>query len=227
MDNCEDKTDLRLTGGNLHRSCEKMNVVKENKDLACFYTTKHSWRGKYKRVFSVGTHGITTYNPATLEVTNQRYNCYKHHWSDTRKSVSLEVTPGGIDQIDPHTNRVVCSYDYRNVEGFVEVSDYQGGFCILYGGFSRLHLFASEHRDEIIRSAVEHAGNFIGITLRLRKDPLTFEDFMTNRLGKYSADESITSLAEFVVQKITPRHRVRKSVFKKVADFKGCISRNV
>lgn len=68
----------------------------------------------------------------------QRYNCYKHHWSDTRKSVSLEVTPGGIDQIDPHTNRVVCSYDYRNVEGFVEVSDYQGGFCILYGGFSRL-----------------------------------------------------------------------------------------
>lgn len=68
----------------------------------------------------------------------QRYNCYKHHWSDTRKSVSLEVTPGGIDQIDPQTNRVVCSYDYRNVEGFVEVSDYQGGFCILYGGFSRL-----------------------------------------------------------------------------------------
>lgn len=52
--------------------------------------------------------------------------------------MGLEVTPGGIDQIDPHTNRVVCSYDYRNVEGFVEVSDYQGGFCILYGGFSRL-----------------------------------------------------------------------------------------
>ncbi|KAG8009572.1 DnaJ-like protein subfamily C member 13, partial [Nibea albiflora] len=225
---------------------------------------------RYKRVFSVGTHGITTYNPTTLEVTNQwpygdicgigpvgkgqgtefnltfrkgsgkksetlkfstehrtelltealrfrtefsegkitgrRYNCYKHHWSDTRKSVSLEVTPGGIDQIDPQTNRVVCSYDYRNVEGFVEVSDYQGGFCILYGGFSRLHLFASEHRDDIIRSAIEHAGNFIGIMLRLRKDALTFEDFVTDRLGKYSSDESITSLAEFVVQKITPRH---------------------
>uniref|UniRef100_A0AAZ3QFK4 J domain-containing protein n=1 Tax=Oncorhynchus tshawytscha TaxID=74940 RepID=A0AAZ3QFK4_ONCTS len=197
-----------------------MNVIKDNRDLACFYTTKHSWRGKYKRVFSVGTHGITTYNPTTLEVTNQRfrtdfsegkitgrrYNCYKHHWSDTRKSVSLEVTPGGIDQIDPQTNRVVCSYDYRSVEGFAEVNDYQGGFCILYGGFSRLHLFASEHRDEIIKSAIEHAGNFIGITLRLRKDPLTFEDFVTDRLGKYGSDESITSLAEFVVQKISPRH---------------------
>ncbi|MEQ2168562.1 DnaJ subfamily C member 13 [Goodea atripinnis] len=224
----------------------------------------------YKRVFSVGTHGITTYNPTTLEVTNQwpygdicgigpvgkgqgtefsltfrkgsgkksetlkfstehrtelltealrfrtefsegkitgrRYNCYKHHWSDTRKPVNLEVTPGGIDQIDPHTNRVVCSYDYRNIEGFVEVSDYQGGFCIVYGGFGRLHLFASEHRDEIIRSAIEHAGNFIGIMLRLRREGLTFEDFVTERLGKYSSDESITSLAEFVVQKITTRH---------------------
>ncbi|GAA6088012.1 dnaJ homolog subfamily C member 13-like isoform X1, partial [Tachysurus ichikawai] len=25
----------------------------------------------YKRVFSIGTHGMTTYNPTTLEVTNQ------------------------------------------------------------------------------------------------------------------------------------------------------------
>ncbi|XP_050953803.1 dnaJ homolog subfamily C member 13 isoform X2 [Labeo rohita] len=247
-----------------------MNVLKDNKDLACFYTTKHSWRGKYKRVFSVGTHGITTYNPTTLEVTNQwpygdicgitpvgkgqgtefnltfrkgsgkksetlkfstehrtelltealrfrtdfsegkitgrRYNCFKHHWSDTRRSVCLEVTPGGIDQIDPQTNRVICSYDYRCVEGFVELSDYQGGFCILYGGFSRLHLFASEHRDEIIRSAIEHAGNFIGITLRLRKETLTFEGFLGERLGKYGSDECITSLTEFIVQKITPRH---------------------
>lgn len=69
---------------------------------------------------------------------SQRYNCFKHHWSDTRKAVCLEVTPGGIDQIDPQTNRVICSYDYRCVEGFAEVSDYQGGFCILYGGFGRL-----------------------------------------------------------------------------------------
>ncbi|XP_053322304.1 dnaJ homolog subfamily C member 13 [Spea bombifrons] len=247
-----------------------MNIIRENKDLACFYTTKHSWRGKYKRVFSIGTHAITTYNPNTLEVTNQwpygdicgispvgkgqgtefaltfrkgsgkksetlkfstehrtelltealrfrtdfaegkitgrRYNCYKHHWSDTRKQVILEVTPGGIDQIDPTTNRLLCSYDYRNIEGFADVSDYQGGFCILYGGFSRLHLFATEQREEIIKSAIEHAGNYIGISLRIRKDPIEFEQYVGLRLGKYSNDESITSLAEFIVQKITPRH---------------------
>ncbi|KAG7262176.1 hypothetical protein CRUP_034712 [Coryphaenoides rupestris] len=139
------------------------------------------------------------------KITGRRYNCYKHHWSDARRSVNLEVTPGGIDQIDPQTNRVVCSYDYRSIEGFAELSDYQGGFCILHGGFSRLHLFASEHRDDIIRSAIEHAGNYIGISLRLRKETMTFEGFSTDRLGKYSSDDSITSLAEFVVQKISPR----------------------
>ncbi|KAL4623419.1 hypothetical protein GN956_G19211 [Arapaima gigas] len=252
------------------RSCQKMNVLKDNKDVACFYTTKHSWRGKYKRVFSVGTHGITTYNPTTLEVTNQwpygdicsispvgkgqgtefsltfrkgsgkksetlrfstdhrtelltealrfradfsegkvtgkRYNCYKQHWSDSRMPVVLEITPGGINQFDHHTNRLLCSYDYRFIEGFVDVCDYQGGFCILHGGFGRLHLFASEHKDEIIRSAMEHAGNFIGIVLRLRKEVLSFEGYVTARLGKYSSDECITSLAEFLVQKISSRH---------------------
>ena len=59
-----------------------------------------------------------------------------------------------------------------------------------------------------MRSAVEHAGNFIGITLRLRKEPLAFEGFATERLGKYSADDCITSLAEFVVQKISPGTRL-------------------
>ncbi|MGH0124511.1 UNVERIFIED_CONTAM: hypothetical protein FKN15_018998 [Acipenser sinensis] len=140
------------------------------------------------------------------KITGRRYNCYKHHWSDTRKSVVLEVTPGGIDQIDPSTNKINCSYDYRNIEGFAEVSDYQGGFCILYGGFSRLHLFASEQRDDIIKSAIEHAGNYIGITLRTRKDPIEFEQYVNHRLGKYSTDDSITSLAEFVVQKLSSRH---------------------
>lgn len=43
----------------------------DNKDICCFFVTKHSWKGKYKRIFSVGTRGITTYNPTTLENTNQ------------------------------------------------------------------------------------------------------------------------------------------------------------
>lgn len=57
----------------------------------------------------------------------------------------LEVTPGGFDQINPATNKVLCSYDYKNIEGFADLSDYQGGFSILYGGFSRLVSLIAEH----------------------------------------------------------------------------------
>lgn len=42
----------------------------DNRDLSCYHVTKHSWRGKYKRMFSIGTHGISTYEPSTLGLTN-------------------------------------------------------------------------------------------------------------------------------------------------------------
>lgn len=48
-----------------------MIPLKDNHDVASFLVTKHSWKGKYKRVFSVGTHGITTYHPERFEVTNR------------------------------------------------------------------------------------------------------------------------------------------------------------
>nr|CAD7257433.1 unnamed protein product [Timema shepardi] len=49
----------------------KMIPLKDNQDVACFLVTKHSWKGKYKRIFSVGSAGITTYNPASWDVTNK------------------------------------------------------------------------------------------------------------------------------------------------------------
>ncbi|XP_035660587.1 dnaJ homolog subfamily C member 13-like isoform X3 [Branchiostoma floridae] len=244
-------------------------VLVENKDVASYFTTKHSWRGKYKRIFSVGTKGITTYNPQTLEVTNQwaysdfvsilpspkaasefiitmkkqnkkndsmrfstdyradlitealrfrkqfadskaqsekRFNAYKHHWSDNRVQILLEVTAGSLNQVDPATNKVLCSYDYKDMEGVIEVSDYPGGFCLIYGGFSRLHLFASDKKDDIIKAVMEHAGTYVGLTIKRRKDPIVQDQFTSHRLGKYSGDEHITSLAEFVVQKHSQRH---------------------
>jgi DnaJ family protein C protein 13 len=46
------------------------NNIPDNRDLTCYHVTKHSWRGKYKRIFSVGSHGISTYEPSTLGITN-------------------------------------------------------------------------------------------------------------------------------------------------------------
>uniref|UniRef100_A0A915DGK4 DnaJ homologue subfamily C GRV2/DNAJC13 N-terminal domain-containing protein n=1 Tax=Ditylenchus dipsaci TaxID=166011 RepID=A0A915DGK4_9BILA len=50
----------------------KATFCADNQDLCCFLVTKLSaWKGKYRRIFSVGTLAITTYNPQTLEITNQ------------------------------------------------------------------------------------------------------------------------------------------------------------
>uniref|UniRef100_A0A8C4R869 DnaJ homologue subfamily C GRV2/DNAJC13 N-terminal domain-containing protein n=1 Tax=Eptatretus burgeri TaxID=7764 RepID=A0A8C4R869_EPTBU len=92
------------------------------------------------------------------------------------------------------------------IEGFAEISNWSGGFAIITSGFGRLHVFACEHRDELLQSAIEHAGNYAGVILRLRKDPLTQDQCQLQRFGKFSSDEALTSLAEFRVHKLSPRH---------------------
>ena len=35
--------------------------------------------------------------------------------------VILAVNQGSLDQIDPASNRVLCSYDYKDMEGLAQV----------------------------------------------------------------------------------------------------------
>ncbi|KAK0084129.1 hypothetical protein PV325_007587 [Microctonus aethiopoides] len=244
--------------------------IKDNQDVACFLVTKHSWKGKYKRIFSIGSMGITTYNPSNLEVTNKweygdfisvqptnrnqlgsyefsitmkkerkidtmkfssehrshlltealkyrnqfaekpkeilRYPAYKHHWSDTRLPVVLEVTPHSLDQLDPATNMVLASYCYKDMEGLGTMKDYPDGFVIVSGGFGRLHLFASQHIDEIKRKIVDSAQTNLGLNITVLKEKIPLDEFIMQRLGRYSNDEHITSVSEFTVHKISSRH---------------------
>ncbi|XP_066249736.1 dnaJ homolog subfamily C member 13 [Euwallacea similis] len=248
-----------------------MIPLSDNYDIACFLVTKHSWKGKYKRIFSIGSKGITTYNPSTFEVTNKwayheffsiqpiksgnnspnefqimvkkekkltkmifstdhrtnvitetmrfrslfmekpkdifRYQGYKHHWSDIRLPVLLEVTPYSLDQLDPTTNTILASYTYKDFEGICTVSNYPGGFVIVCGGFGRLHLFQSVHFEEIKIKIMEHSVAFLGINIKVLGQPISLEDFQKQRFGKYSEDEFLTSASEFLVHKIhKPRH---------------------
>lgn len=52
----------------------------------------------------------------------------------------------------------------------------------------------------------------IGIALKKRKDPISFDQFVNYRFGKFSEDEHITSIAEFSVQKITIRVNVSEMI---------------
>ena len=48
-----------------------MANVPQNVDLSSYIAIKHSWRGKYSRLFTIGTKNLTTYNSQKLELKNQ------------------------------------------------------------------------------------------------------------------------------------------------------------
>ncbi|XP_054738081.1 dnaJ homolog subfamily C member 13 [Anastrepha obliqua] len=242
---------------------------KDNVDLECFLVTKHSWKGKYKRILAIGTTGISTYNPDKSDLTNrwtysdivsaapsktsnipnefvitikkekrvdsirlsseyrndilcsilkyykefadkpknsQRFPAYKYHWSGISLPTMLEVTPCSLDQLDPTTNEVLTSYMYKDIEGIIGISDYDGGIVMAHGGFSRLHLFRALNHHEIVQNIVQRSVQFLGIETKILKSQITLEQFERQRFGEYSGDQYQTSMTEFTVQKITPRH---------------------
>lgn len=244
-------------------------ALEGNEDSARYYTTKHSWRGKYKRVFCVGSKGITTLNPGNTEVTNQwpynefvdiqpshktsnefiitlrkgkktnqmtfscdhrseaitetlrfsplfadagrakgekKFRSAKFGWSESRMDVFLVVRRHCLVQVDITGKRKLADYDYKDIEFLVKVSDHPGAFAIAHGGFGRLHMFITDNRDEILRDIQDASRCNIGYHVGLRKDPISQQDFQNKRFGKYSDDDSITSLTEFPVQKHSLRH---------------------
>lgn len=80
------------------------------------------------------------------------------------------------------------------------------GFVFANNGFNRLHMFQCDDRDNLIKALLEFAGNFIGISMRVRKETITLDQFWSEKFGKFSTDECITSLAEFTVYKVSERH---------------------
>ncbi|XP_050073180.1 dnaJ homolog subfamily C member 13 [Anopheles maculipalpis] len=319
------------------------NATENGIDLECFLVTKHSWKGKYKRILSIGSTGVATYNPDKFDVTNRwpygevisvlpnrsgntayefvlnlrkdkkidtiklssenrneiltsllkyhkefaekpkqtldevenpvesfyssssfpssaslhstintpaasgeqtgggsksvewtwwlkaivatflpltppvlpclpcctvlkKYNAYKHHWSGTTLPTVLEVTPGSLDQLDPTTSTVLASYNYKDIDGIIGIQDYPNGIVLAYGGHSRLHLFRVENNHEIVQMIVQNAQQYLGIDIKVLKKQISLEQFEQQRFGAYSGDQHQTSLSEFTVQKITPRH---------------------
>lgn len=116
------------------------------------------------------------------------------------------MTPYSLDQLDPATNLVLASYCYKDFEGIATMKDYPNGFVIVCGGFGRLHLFASQYMDEIKKKLLESALNNLGINIKVLKEPIKLDDFVAQRLGKFSGDEHITSVSEFTVHKYSSRH---------------------
>ena len=133
------------------------------------------------------------------KVIKEMFRLYDSYYSSNYRSVVLVAGPIGLEQKDPSSNKLLATYYYKDMDGISEVSDYPGGFVITKSHFGRMHMFASEGREEIIKRLQEAAANFTGLVVR-RLDPIKLETFQTKKFGQFSDDEFITSISEFTVQ---------------------------
>ena len=233
----------------------------DNHETSSFLVTKISnWRGKYKRILSIGTKAVTTYNPTTLEVTNQwpysevlgvkpvdktefvlhiirkkkrdtmRFTCdcrselifdllqkmtssnqrimtdaFKYHWSGIKLPIILEVSSVGVVQLEPTTRQPLAIYGFHEIDGLSTSYDHPSVAIISITGFGRLHVFEVPRREEFYSKINEQAANF-GVHIKQLPPFASVKDALSQRFGCYSSDERATSLMEFTVQKISPRH---------------------
>ncbi|KAK1413925.1 hypothetical protein QVD17_29662 [Tagetes erecta] len=49
---------------------QPLSSIEEPEYLCRYFVVKHSWRGRYKRIFCISNHTLVTLDPATLAVTN-------------------------------------------------------------------------------------------------------------------------------------------------------------
>ena len=89
----------------------------------------------------------------------------------------------------------------------LKVSTLNVRFSCFWLSWRQQHLFSCPNASELIKACIEAARN-MGITLKQRKEAITFYQFENYRFGEYSDDLHITSLAEFNVQKISHKAQV-------------------
>nr|XP_026495433.1 dnaJ homolog subfamily C member 13 isoform X2 [Vanessa tameamea] len=139
-----------------------MIPLKDNQDVAAFLVTKHSWKGKYKRVFSIGTHGITTYNPDRLEVTN------KWLYSDVVTIASSKHS----NSVANHDFTLVMKKD-KKIDSMKFSSEHK--CLILTEAFKYRHLFSEKPKDIFRYQAYKHHWSGTRLPIVLEVGPCSLE----------------------------------------------------
>ncbi|KAI3415622.1 hypothetical protein GPALN_005220 [Globodera pallida] len=176
-----------------------VSFTPNNHDLCCFLVTKLSaWKGKYKRIFSIGNLAVTTYNPQTLEITNQwlyedffSIRCVadrpKHSNCDTNYSPAATTA-----RSDDHQQQ--------------QLQQQQQQFAIQVrkrGGKMETMRFASEYAREVVTEALRYQTRFAS-DQNVRRPK--FSCFKRGWAGK---DTPVTlELASGSVNQICPRTNV-------------------
>lgn len=79
------------------------DILDTKEEYSCCYSYIQVIHFRYKRIFSIGSMGITTYNPSTLEVTN------KWEYSDF-----ISVQPINRNQLSSHEFTITVRKERKN-----------------------------------------------------------------------------------------------------------------
>lgn len=123
-----------------------MVPLKDNVDLECFLVTKHSWKGKYKRVLAIGTAGVSTYSPDKFEVTN------RWAYSDiiqVAPNKSVQNVSGSRCTLTAHPS---VSFSFSNLQSFVLQSNHEFTLTVRKDRKHDTIKLSSEFRNEILTS---------------------------------------------------------------------------
>lgn len=106
---------------------------------------------------------------------------------------------------------LVFRYYYKDIGNLAKLMDGPpGGISISVESYKRLHLFVVEKRDVFLQTVAEYAMRHVGVLISY-KEEMSEETAQLKRFGRYSVDEAVTSLCDFMVHKISVKHRVRSS----------------
>ncbi|CAB4061599.1 DNAJC13 [Lepeophtheirus salmonis] len=167
-----------------------------------YVVTKHSWKGKYKRILSV-TDRVLTLNPNTLEVTNQwefheNLNAFTYSSEHERSSVKLYLEPYGI--IEEHEDFPVVNIRHFRDIGQILRLDSDNAFILKEKLYGKMHLYYYDHLDRIVENIRYMANENVGVTISV--DNISLSNFFLERYGSFSSDAHITSSIEFLVHYI-------------------------
>ncbi|KAL3315759.1 DnaJ subfamily C member 13, partial [Cichlidogyrus casuarinus] len=162
--------------------------MQRNRELSSFILTKVSWKGSYKRILTVGTEGITTYNRETLKITNQ------WPYSDVLE-VKPDLSPPKGQKETPRFTIVVREPSRKRYE-LVLMTEYRVDALTSLLNFR--HLFAERPARHLRTSAVKiswSGDENDNIVLEVGENSINQIDLPSNRRIAFYAFKDLQSLA--------------------------------
>ena len=158
----------------------------EASNLNSYYTWRRTIRGDIRYPLEIVSH----YCDPSLKL-DKNY-MYKYMCSLNQNIGQTSKFNAHLDRLYIHGSELLWNLLFQYFSRFCIFSQFQYidsshivKFLISIFFLFVQHLFSLEQRDHLISTIQNRAANCVGLSIKQRKDPITFDQFQEHRLGKY------------------------------------------